>query len=62
MSSIINSKSYVKLPELHIHKPSTKVYAPCKAKGNSSLQNIPKPAPRPSLRQSSTNKQDESLV
>jgi hypothetical protein len=41
---------------------STKIYVPYKAKENSLLHNIPKPAPRPSLKQSSFDKQDESLV
>ncbi|CAF3495903.1 unnamed protein product [Rotaria sp. Silwood1] len=60
-SSIINSKSYVKLTEQHFISNPTKIHMPYKTK-NSLLQNIPKPAPRPSLKQSSINKQDESLV
>ncbi|CAF2487436.1 unnamed protein product [Rotaria sp. Silwood2] len=61
LSSIINPKSYVKLTEPHFNSNSIKTYIPCKTK-TSLLHNIPKPAPRPSLKQSSMGKQDESLV
>lgn len=62
ISSIINTKSYVKLSEPNVKNNATKIYVPYKTKGNSLLHNIPKPAPRPSLKQSSFDKQDESLV
>jgi hypothetical protein len=59
ISSIINTKSYVKLtPTQH----STKIYIPYKPKDHSLLHKIPKPAPRPSLKHSSFERQDESLV
>ena len=54
ISSIINTKSYIKLTPV---QTSTKIYVPYKPKAN-----IPKPAPRPSLKQSSSDRQDESLV
>jgi hypothetical protein len=59
ISSIINTKSYVKLTQ---PQNSTKIYVPYKTKENSLLHKIPKPAPRPSLKQSSFDRQDESLV
>ncbi len=62
ISSIINTKSYVKLTQPNLKTNSTKIYIPYKTKENSLLHNIPKPAPRPSLKQSSFDKQDGSLV
>ncbi|CAF0903615.1 unnamed protein product [Rotaria sordida] len=61
LSSIINSKSYVKLAEPYFNSNSKKIPITYKTK-NPLLHNIPKPAPRPSLKQSSTAKKDESLV
>ena len=59
ISSIINTRSYIKLNPA---QTSTKIYVPYKPKQNILTSNIPKPAPRPSLKQSPVNRQDESLV
>ncbi|CAF0937049.1 unnamed protein product [Adineta steineri] len=59
---IINTKSYVKLPEFHLNNNLTKIYVPYKPKETPLLHKIPKPAPRPSLKQSSMEKHNESLV
>jgi len=56
ISSIINTRSYVKLNQSHLNNNSTKHYVPYKIKSNPLLHNIPKPAPRPSLKQSSFDK------
>lgn len=63
MSSILNTKTYIKFPQAStINTNSTKIYVPYKTKEHSPTNSQPKPAPRPSLKQSSFDKQDESLV
>ncbi|CAF1223168.1 unnamed protein product [Adineta ricciae] len=61
-SSVINTKPCVKLNELQTNN-STKIYVPYKSKANPPpAHKVPKPAPRPSLKQSPTDKHHESLV
>ncbi|UJR37424.1 hypothetical protein I4U23_030127 [Adineta vaga] len=60
-SSIIHTKSSIKLIQPQINK-STKIYVPYKSKETPPAHKIPKPAPRPSLKHSSVEKQHESLV
>jgi hypothetical protein len=62
ISPVINTRPYMKLTKPQFNNTSTKIYVPYKTNQHSLLHKIPKPAPRPSLKQSSIGKQDESLV
>ena len=62
ISPIINTKPYAKLTKPHFNNTSTKTYVPYKTNENILLHKTPKPAPRPSLKQTSLGRQDESLV
>ena len=58
LSSLVSNKPYVKLTQPHGSNHSSKSYVPVNRKENLT----PRPAPRPSLKHSSIDKQDESLV
>lgn len=58
LSSLVSNKPYVKLTQPHGTNHSSKSYVPVNRKENLT----PRPAPRPSLKHSSIDKQDESLV
>lgn len=62
MSSVMNPKSYIKLTEPSLNTTSLKTNEHSKIENKCLLPKIPKPAPRPSLKQSSTYRKDESLV
>lgn len=63
ISPITNIKSYVKSIDSHVNTTPPKTYILYKTKESSQPNNnVPKPAPRPSLKQSLQDRKNESLV